>query len=512
MNPAGLDLLATNVNSGNAYEGKYFKLGANITYSYAGLEENGSNFTAIGNSNNPFKGNFDGDGKKISGIRIYKSNGNYQGLFGKEGSAAIVENIILTDTKITGYDAVGGIAGYVVSGTIRNCIVADNVYINGKATCGGIAGRNFGSLSNNLVVNAEINSSNTKHGAIVGDNPYSTAELANNFYYNCKVGGTENATGVGCGNGNAEPSDIEDNNGAVHLDLLIDGDSETPIAITESQTGANVLYRRNITAGIPTTIMLPFNFDASAFGGGKFYTFTGINAETWEATMTETTSTLSANTPYIYIADKNMTSVVFPGVTIEQTEVGNVEKTDWTFQGTYEKKVWNTNGEIETKNVYGFAAKAGTNQDNENYAAGEFVRARYNVSIKPTRAYLQYTGNDVNLSKSAIVLPDRIKVVFIDKETASVIDDPTVNPSEDEDGDITTPTSEIQPTANVKVWSYDKTIFIQARPGTDYRIIDANGRTLRTATTQTDRDEIRLGSRSGIAIVIINGKTFKVIY
>ena len=207
-----------------------------------------------------------------------------------------------------------------------------------------------------------------------------------------------------------------------------------------------------------------------------------------------------------------MTSVVFAGVTIEKTEAGKVEKTDWTFQGTYEKKVWNTNGEIETKNVYGFAAKGGTNNDGESYAAGEFVRARYNISIKPTRAYLQYTGSDENLSKSAIVLPDRIKVVFIDKETASVIDDPTVNPSEDEDGDITTPTSEIQPTANVKVWSYDKTIFIQARPGTDYRIIDASGRTLRTAATLTDRDEIRLGSHRGIAIVIINGKTYKVIY
>ncbi|MBQ4406893.1 MAG: InlB B-repeat-containing protein [Bacteroidales bacterium] len=531
------DLIAfsNTVNAGNNYSGIIVTLNDHIDFNPT--DETTNNFTAIGTEDHPFSGTFDGQGHTISGIRI-NTESTRQGLFGmNEGviknltidNAVIVSKwqrvggiagvnkgtisncVVTNDVKLTADKGCGGVAGTNTGyGTISNCVVTNNVVLTTKneygwLNCGGIAGFNDtrASLSNNLVIGATIiaNDEYYYYGAIVGTNG---GTLQNNFYYNTTVNGA--STEVGC-NG----ADIEDQNGAVHLDLLIDGESTESVSVAPG-TYQKVLYRRNITAGIPTTIMLPFNFDASAFGGGKFYTFTGINAETWEATMTETTSTLSANAPYIYIADKNMTSVVFAGVTIEKTEAGKVEKTDWTFQGTYEKKVWNTNGEIETKNVYGFAAKAGKNQDGESYAAGEFVRARYNISIKPTRAYLQYTGNDVNLSKSAIVLPDRIKVVFIDKETASVIDDPTVNPSENEDGDITTPTSEIQPTANVKVWSYDKTIFIQARPGTDYRIIDANGRTLRTATTQTDRDEIRLGSRSGIAIVIINGKTFKVIY
>ena len=81
------------------------------------------------------------------------------------------------------------------------------------------------------------------------------------------------------------------------------------------------------------------------------------------------------------------------------------------------------------------------------------------------------------------------------------------------DDDITTPVSE-QPAqaSNVKVWSYEKTIYIQAAPMTDYRIIDATGRVLRSATTQTDRDEIRLGNLSAIVIVIINHKTYKINY
>ena len=145
-------------------------------------------------------------------------------------------------------------------------------------------------------------------------------------------------------------------------------------------------------------------------------------------------------------------------------------------------------------------------------AEGDFVRAGYNVSIKPTRAYLEYIGTNTSLSESALVLPDRIKVVFHDHATATVIDDPTVNSSENGNGDIATPTSELAPTANVKVWSYDKTIFIAAEPNTAYRIIDANGRTLRTATTQSDRDEITLGRCNGIVIVIIGGKTYKVNY
>ena len=526
------DLIAfsNTVNAGNNYSGITVILNDHIDFKPT--DETTNNFTAIVTEDHPFSGTFDGQENSISGIRIDVQTA-YQGLFGYISSSATVKNLSIDNAVIASSSSnVGGIAGMNKNGTISNCEVTNDVKITSRYVCGGVVGENegtisncvvtnnveltsnsmycggvagfsntYGPLRNNLVVGATIIENDDYHGAIVGDT-YGT--LQNNFYYNTTVNGA--STGVGC-----KGADIEDQKGAVHLDLLIDGESTESVSVAPG-TYQKVLYRRNITAGIPTTIMLPFNFDASAFGGGKFYTFTGINTETWEATMTETTSTLSANTPYIYIADKNMTSVVFAGVTIEKTEAGKVEKTDWTFQGTYEKKVWNTNGEIETKNVYGFAAKGGTNNDGESYAAGEFVRARYNISIKPTRAYLQYTGSDENLSKSAIVLPDRIKVVFIDKETASVIDDPTVNPSEDEDGDITTPTSEIQPTANVKVWSYDKTIFIQARPGTDYRIIDASGRTLRTAATLTDRDEIRLGSHRGIAIVIINGKTYKVIY
>ena len=306
-------------------------------------------------------------------------------------------------------------------------------------------------------------------------------------------------------------------------EIKINGDGDATVSVPEL-AAANVTYTRTFSAGIYTTIMLPFDFKASYFDGETFYTFAGVNTQEWTATMTNVEADdngvviLKANTPYIFQpseATAKESTFTFNGVKV--TAEGNKATSDdkgWTFQGTYEKIVWNEdkNKPKTTTNVYGFAATAKDNVDGEQIiAAGEFVRAGYNVSIRPTRAYLEYNGEDNSLRKSALALPERIKVVFIDKETATVIDDPNI--TDDPNGDISTPTSEIQPALeSVKVWSYDKTIFISARPGTDYRIIDANGRLLRTSTTQSDRDEIRLGRASGIVIVIIGNKAYKLNY
>ena len=48
-----LTTLASNVNSGNSYQGSYFKLNNNITFT-------SSSWTPIGTGTSPFSGNFDG--------------------------------------------------------------------------------------------------------------------------------------------------------------------------------------------------------------------------------------------------------------------------------------------------------------------------------------------------------------------------------------------------------------------------------------------------------------------
>lgn len=75
---------------------------------------------------------------------------------------------------------------------------------------------------------------------------------------------------------------------------------------------------------------------------------------------------------------------------------------------------------------------------------------------------------------------------------------------------VPTPVSEIIPASGVKVWSYNGVIFIESeRSGLEYKIVDLGGRTLKTSTTKSDKEEIRLNA-NGIVIVILGGKSYKV--
>ncbi|MBR2236255.1 MAG: hypothetical protein IJ887_00005, partial [Prevotella sp.] len=201
-NKAQLDKLAQRVNSGEGdaatgYSGKYFKLGADIIYDTEGIGATGSNYTAIGNSGNPFCGHFDGQGHSVSGIRIYSNADSYQGLFGQTGTGACIQGIILTDARITGY-----------------------------ANTGGIAGSNGGTLSHNRVIGAVVAATtDNNNGAICGENG---GTLENNYYHDCTVAGVENATGKGCNN-----ADVDDNNGAMPAFLVTPGEGitiQTPMA------------------------------------------------------------------------------------------------------------------------------------------------------------------------------------------------------------------------------------------------------------------------------------------
>ena len=162
----GINLLANLVSQGNTYKNKFFKLEHDIKYDLNNLDENGENYTPIGNFHHKFQGTFDGQGYTISGIRLKKMGSDYyqdcnQGIFGVIMDATI-KNVVLNDAIITGCNQVGGIVGDTSSkNTIENC----------------------------LVLNSEINNtSGTQCGAILG--MYSSnVTLANNYYYHCTVNG-----------------------------------------------------------------------------------------------------------------------------------------------------------------------------------------------------------------------------------------------------------------------------------------------------------------------------------
>ena len=176
--------LAGYVNAGNNAIGLTFLQVTNLTFPYTTDWNNSSsqenNFTAIGGSGSTyrFKGTYDGGGHTISGIRIYKggtSDSEYLGLFGLVQDGTI-RSVNLADTRITGYNHVGGIVGYSNQGTVEDCTVGDNVCIHaaqsGTKYHGGIVGYSYQSTVQSCISRVTLsvaNSSNcVKYGGIAG--------------------------------------------------------------------------------------------------------------------------------------------------------------------------------------------------------------------------------------------------------------------------------------------------------------------------------------------------------
>ena len=236
-----LDLLAARVNGGKNYSGKFIRLGADIAYDPTALDENGENYTAIGDYNHEFLGNFDGDGHTVRGIRINKTGDSdadeYQGLFGCVCDGTI-RNVTLADSVVIGYRYVGGVVGYQYLGdAIANCRVESDVILgagcDGADFCGGIVGYTFASVRVRGCLSAATVTDRGKsvcdyYGGIVGwcSSPNDDVQdclvlggtvaargklgaiagkknnegsFTNNYYAACTVNGTTNATNVGCG-------------------------------------------------------------------------------------------------------------------------------------------------------------------------------------------------------------------------------------------------------------------------------------------------------------------------
>ena len=314
-----LDLLATNVNAGNGYYHKFFKLGADIAYSrttdWDDASSTENNYTAIGgyfNSTNcPFMGTFDGDGHTISGIRIYKGGNEnevdeYLGLFGLVQSGT-VKNVTITDMRITGYSYLGGIVGENDDySRVENChataTVALNAVQNGAYNFGGIVGHNYqgniigcssavtitttgtltnchnfggivgythyGSVRNCLAVGVAIpdisfkdyyQNDVTASGAIAGS--FDGGANFQNYYSGCTLGGTPTASGIGVGweYSNNERHDVTANNGAVPATLHT-------LTLGEDITASGALINQSGTISVAegSTVVLSYSGSLSA--------------------------------------------------------------------------------------------------------------------------------------------------------------------------------------------------------------------------------------------------------
>ena len=128
--PGNLTWMAKNVSGSS---GRYFELMNDID-----LE--GKGWAPIGSYLNPFRGNFNGGGFKISGLHINRPADNDVGLFGWIDVGEVKDlTVEIASGGVIGLAYVGGIAGGVdLGGRINNCVVTGNV--RGNSIIGGIAG------------------------------------------------------------------------------------------------------------------------------------------------------------------------------------------------------------------------------------------------------------------------------------------------------------------------------------------------------------------------------------
>lgn len=180
--------------------------------------------------------------------------------------------------------------------------------------------------------------------------------------------------------------------------VIDDSSDETPV-ITEDVTVDSVTYNRVFKAGVPSTLMLPFEVDTWQLGISAFefvevkkdcdpYCKYRVNVRTIYPKK------IKANTPYVAIAEGMDASIAFnkrhqnSGYVLNTTVndrkyLYTIDDINWTFQGTYERIEF-----TDPKGIYGFAAK-----NKNDVKMGDFKRAACSDTscayIRPFRAYLK---------------------------------------------------------------------------------------------------------------------------
>lgn len=155
-NEAQLRALAKTVLAGQRFLGKYFQLKNNIDNIETSAE---APWLPIGTFQSSFYGNFNGDGKTISGtFHLSDKNGTRLGFFGSAGAPisnlTIEGDVIYQGTLVSTTSAgiqFGGIAGYTTS-RIMNCmhkgsLTAENPVYTGTLQMGGIIGQSGFNIS-----------------------------------------------------------------------------------------------------------------------------------------------------------------------------------------------------------------------------------------------------------------------------------------------------------------------------------------------------------------------------
>ena len=325
-------------------------------------------WTPIGTSEHPFRGNFYGEGHKISNLNV-NIDGLYAGLFGYVAAGAEVKEVHIMSGNIAvatdpGINASyhGGIAGYnlgsinkcsnraTVSGSnyvharvggivgengttgeytcgvIRNCYNLGDVYSSlTEVYIGGIAGYNMGDIKNCFM----------RSDVIKGDPTNQSSHTPYPLY------GSNSGTVTNCFYANGSTNDV-----SLPIALADDSDNSTTLSGDNLDSDKNVLLsgRTLFTDGYWNTLCLPFNItNATAYyspiAGATVKTLKSSSFSAGVLTLDfENATSIEAGVPYIVkwdtpIAD-NLSNPVFMNVTVSNS-TSNIGTTNVSFVGSF---------------------------------------------------------------------------------------------------------------------------------------------------------------------------------
>ena len=179
---AQLAELAQYVNAGDAtFVSAHYVLTDDVNLSAYG------NWTPIGTINQPFAGVFDGQNHVVTGLKIDRSQGVYQGLFGyvsgtDDAHKAQIKNVAVRDAQIRAWTEVGAVVGRYGQFTqgfvepLENCAMIGGTIQGtsgsmGQSSCvGGIVGRACGEIQRCYATGNIIGADNAiEYGGIVGE-------------------------------------------------------------------------------------------------------------------------------------------------------------------------------------------------------------------------------------------------------------------------------------------------------------------------------------------------------
>ena len=178
-------------SSDKAYQGKYFKLGADIKLNKGDvIDDKGAlvgdstklhKWTPIGNSSVVFDGNFDGDGHSVSGMFI-NTTSTHNGLFGY--SSGTVQNLIVENSWVYGGKYTAGAVGRS-TGSVVN--VENKASVEAQEPCvGGVIGESsYKKYPENSVIKKVINkglvAGKNNVGGVVGCATHVSVDVAENL-------------------------------------------------------------------------------------------------------------------------------------------------------------------------------------------------------------------------------------------------------------------------------------------------------------------------------------------